>query len=86
MDLVNKYCEICGKRQATECHHLIGGTSERKLSDDYGLTLDVCRDCHKDIHTNNTANKLSKMLGQAMYERTRTHYEYMQRFKKNFLP
>ena len=86
MGKIDKYCDICGLNMASETHHLIGGTSERRISDKYGLTLDVCRTCHETMHQNSTANKLSKMLGQAMFETNYTRYEYMKRFKKNYLP
>lgn len=86
MGKINKYCDICGKNYASETHHLIGGTSERRLSDKHHLTLDICNECHATIHNNNTANKLSKMLGQAMFEKDNTRYEYLKIFKKNYLP
>lgn len=83
---MDKLCDICGLSMATETHHLICGTSERKLSDRYGLTIDICNSCHTEIHNNNIAGKLSKMLGQAMFEINFTHEEYMKWFKKNYLP
>lgn len=84
---MNKLCDICGKRMATDCHHLVGGTSERQICDKYDfMKLDLCRQCHTDIHEINTANKLSKMLGQAMYELHHTREEYLKEFKKNYLP
>ena len=82
-----KYCDICGKNYATDEHHLIGGTSERKICDQYYfMKLDLCRNCHDTIHKNNVANKLSKMLGQSQYEVRFSRKEYMREFKKNYLP
>lgn len=82
-----KLCDICGINQATDNHHLISSTSERKICDRYDfMQIQICRDCHRVIHENNTANKLSKMLGQAMFEINFTHEEYMKWFKKNYLP
>lgn len=82
-----KLCDICGKEWATDNHHLISSTSERKICDRYSfMQIQICRQCHEVIHQNNTANKLSKMLGQAMFETNYTRYEYMKRFKKNYLP
>lgn len=83
----DKYCDICGKKYALEEHHLIGGTSERRIADKYSFEkLHICRDCHNDIHNNNTANKLSKMLGQAMFEINYSKQEYLKLFKMNYLP
>ena len=82
-----KYCEICGKRQATDNHHLICSTSERKICDQYEcMQIKICRECHSFIHQHDTAMKLSKMLGQALFEMNFSYQEYMQLFKKNYLP
>lgn len=86
--MTTKYCDICGKSYAKDVHHLIGGTSERKISDKYRdfMCLDLCRSCHDTIHKNNVAYKLSKMLGQALFEVNYSYAEYMKEFKKNYLP
>lgn len=84
---MNKLCDICGKRMATDQHHTLSGTSERKICDKYDfMKLSLCRQCHTDIHEINTATILSKMLGQAMYETHYTREEYLKEFKKNYLP
>lgn len=83
---INKLCDICGKTWATDNHHLIGSTSDRKVCNNYPfMQIQICRDCHKVIHENNTANKLSKMLGQALYECRFTKQEYLREFKKSYL-
>ena len=71
----NDICFFCGK-PATQTHHLIFGTSARQLCDKDGLFVPICDECHtqsisvKDrIHDNPMAEKLSKMLGQAIFER-----------------
>lgn len=68
-------CDLCGKPK--ECdHHLIFGTSQRALATIDHLTMPLCNDCHNmaikpvdRIHGNSVAEKLSKMLGQALFER-----------------
>lgn len=72
-------CFFCGR--PAECtHHLIFGVANRKLCDADGLFVPICAKCHKTdsmypldilerIHDNSMAEKLSKMLGQAMFER-----------------
>lgn len=88
MGLITKYCDICGKRQATEVHHTISGTSGRAICDAIGgsLLLNLCRECHSDIHRYNTAAKLSKMYGQAVYEKDHSREEFTKRFGINYLP
>lgn len=70
-----EYCIICGSR-ATCDHHLIFGTSGRAFSEKYGLKIRLCDACHNTgeyvtcrIHDNPMAEHLSKMLGQAIFER-----------------
>lgn len=68
-------CAICGS--PAECkHHLIFGTSKRKLADEDEIYISLCNRCHNmavkpqdRIHGNSQAEALSKMLGQAMWER-----------------
>lgn len=70
----NDICFFCG-RQADGEHHLIFGTAGRELSEKDGLKVPVCNNCHNmgdrlcRIHDNPMAEKLSKMLGQALWER-----------------
>jgi len=75
--IVTEYDEICFfcGRQAEGEHHLIFGTAGRELSDKDGLVVPTCNNCHnmgevlKRVHENPMAEKLSKMLGQAIWER-----------------
>ena len=57
-------------------HHLLFG-SDRQLADKYGLMIPLCASCHNgcewgvigQIHDNPRAEDLSKMLGQAIWEK-----------------
>jgi len=70
--LIDKICDVCGKRMAVETHHLIFGRGIRNLCDEEGVAMiAVCRECHHQIHYNPVAEHLSKMLGQAL---TENHY------------
>lgn len=66
-------CCICGREAEAE-HHLIFGTAGRELSEKDGLKVPICNNCHnmgevtKRIHGNPMAERLSKMLGQAIFE------------------
>lgn len=67
-------CPICHVDYASVKHHLIFGSSKRRLADEDNLCLWICDDCHTmgsltaRIHDNIAAEALSKMLGQSMYE------------------
>lgn len=69
------YCLFCGKPREAE-HHLIFGP-DRKKADEDGLTAPACNDCHnmgakdKKIHGNIMAEKMSKIIGQLVYEKRR---------------
>lgn len=65
-------CYICGA-PATCDHHLIFGTSGRAFADKYGLVIPICDSCHtfNGIHDNSVFERMSKLLGQAIYERDR---------------
>lgn len=84
-------CFFCG-RQAEGEHHLIFGTAGRDLSEKDGLKVPTCNDCHntgevlRRIHDNPMAEKLSKMLGQAIFEgRIGTREEFQKRYGKSYL-
>jgi len=61
------YCVFCGKQKKHD-HHLVYGRGIRPIADEDGLKVPICNACHAEIHNNGIAGKLSKMLGQAVYE------------------
>ena len=61
------YCVICGKCKDDD-HHLVFGRANRKLSDEDGLLIPVCREHHEFFHKN---DKVSRIIGQLAYERDR---------------
>lgn len=84
-------CFFCGA--AAECeHHLLFGSGTRQLAEKDGLKVPSCNKCHnmgqinERIHENPMAEKLSKMLGQAIYEgRIGTREEFRRRYGKSYL-
>ena len=47
---MNGSCYLCDRHGPTECHHVFGG-SYRKTCDLFGLTVDLCPECHRFIHS-----------------------------------
>ena len=92
--IVTKYstiCFFCGRPAEAE-HHLIFGIGIREICDNDGLKVPICNNCHNmgdvkcRIHDNPMAEKLSKMLGQAIYEsRIGTREEFMKKYRKSYL-
>lgn len=87
----NDICCFCGRPAEAE-HHLLFGTGIRKLAEEDGIKVPVCNNCHnmgagtERIHGNIMAEKLSKMLGQAIYEISiGTREDFRKRYGKSYL-
>ncbi len=87
----DKICVFCGRPAECE-HHLIFGISQREKAGEDGLVVPSCNACHnvgdklKRIHDNPMAEKLSKMLGQAIFEsQIGTREEFRERYGKSYL-
>ena len=82
-------CIFCGRPAECE-HHLIFGRGLRNLAEQDGLKVPCSNSCHnmgkEKIHENPMAEKLSKMLGQAIWE---SHYgdrdDFRKRYGKSYL-
>lgn len=80
-------CYLCGKRNASDVHHIFEG-SNRSASDEYGLTIRICRECHMYIHhfpKSKTAVELKKYAQKKAME----HYgwsieEWIEKFGKDY--
>lgn len=86
----SKLCYICGK-WATETHHCIYGTGKRKLADEDGLTVRLCRDCHTAIHNSNKdfdrwLDKALKQTAQGKWEeRYGSREDFIRRYGRSYL-
>lgn len=81
-------CFICGRVTGLECHHVMSGTANRKLSDQYGLTVWLCQPHHTGpdgVHQNRERGNSLKRLAQIAFEARHSHDEWMQVFRKNYL-
>lgn len=91
-------CYRCGVYGYTERHHLMGGTANRKKSEEDGLWLYLCPRCHNQppegAHFNKqTMNWLHK-IGQEAWEGDQiqkglspaeAREKFMKRYGKNYL-
>lgn len=71
--LYNSCCLICGK-PATDKHHLIFGTANRKLADQDGLIIPLCVEHHTgthSVHYQMELTILSQIIGQLAYEKSK---------------
>lgn len=83
-------CIICNS-PVSDIHHLVMGKGRRKLADEDGLIVPLCRLCHDEIHKNSyAANELSKICGQLAFEKHLiamegiSEDEARERFRKRF--
>ena len=82
-------CYMCGINRGIEEHHCLSG-SNRKMSDKYGLTVDLCVYCHKDgwlaVHKNYDSKvAVIRKAQKCFLDRGHTMEEWMELFGKNYL-
>ena len=81
-------CYICG-RPATEIHHCIFGTANRKLSDKYGMIVGLCYDHHRGKHGVHNGNReldlKLKRLAQEQFNKTYEKVDFIAIFGRNYL-
>lgn len=81
-------CYFCGSRLNLERHHVLGGVANRPLSEQYGLWVYLCHNCHTGTdgaQYNRERNQSLKRLAQIAFEARHSHEEWMQVFRKNYL-
>lgn len=84
----DRRCFMCGSVTDLECHHVMSGTANRKLSEKYGLTVWLCPMHHRSsygVHQNRGLADSLKRLAQLAFEARHSHDEWMQIFRKNYL-
>lgn len=82
-------CFICGKQGYTERHHIYGNAN-RKYSEQYGLTVYLCSECHRtsDVaaHQNRQVSYTLKRIAQrAFEEKCGSRQDFIRIFGKNYL-
>lgn len=79
-------CYLCGQ-YATERHHCLHGTANRKLADEDGLTVMLCQRCHMNLHDKGTCDKeLQKIAQRAwMKHNGATVDDFIKRYGKSYL-
>lgn len=82
-----KECYFCFRTYGVELHHCLHGTANRKKADEDGLTVYLCRDCHRALHDKGTGDRQMMQLAQKIWMRTnnKTEKEFIKRYGKNFL-
>lgn len=81
-------CFLCGGR-ASEEHHCIHGTANRKLSEKYGLKVYLCTDCHRTgkyaVHNYKETDIKLKIIVQRRFEEEYPRLSFLKIFGKNYI-
>lgn len=84
----DKKCYICGSYMNLQCHHIFGGTANRKKSEKYGLKVWLCYEHHlgkNGVHYNKSLMDALHKLGQERFEENHTRDQFRQEFGKSYL-
>ena len=82
-------CYLCGKYGQTDEHHIFGGPN-RMLSEQYGLKVDLCLECHRfgkhAVHKDHAVMDELHRQGQEAFEsQVGSRKEFMKIFGRNYL-
>lgn len=83
-----KECFVCQNTLNLELHHCIHGTANRRLSDQYGLTIWLCHEHHTGrygVHFNKDLDDEIKKMAQLGFELEYGHKKWMSIFGKNYV-
>lgn len=80
------HCFICDEVGMTETHHIFGAAMRQK-SDRLGLVVELCRECHRKVHSDRNLMQFLHEQGQrkAMEENNWTIEDFRREFHKNYL-
>jgi len=80
-------CWVCGRVTGLEKHHVMGGPN-RRLSEEYGLTVWLCREHHTGdtgVHHDRDLSLQLRQAAQVAFERDHSREEWMRIFGRNYL-
>lgn len=83
-----KKCYICGRYMTLQCHHIFGGTANRRKSEKYGLKVWLCFDHHigrDGVHYNKILMDSLHRIGQKEFEKNHTREEFIKEFGRSYL-
>lgn len=87
----DEYCYLCKQlnltTRGTDTHHMLFGTGKRKLADEDGLTVNLCRLHHRLLHDRGDHKEDLQKLAQEMWQMHygKTTEDFIARYGKNYL-
>lgn len=86
------WCYLCReklhmKNRGTDVHHLLFGTGKRKLADEDGLTVHLCRLHHTMLHDRGDYKEELQRLAQETWQDyyQKSTEDFILRYGKNYL-
>ena len=83
------HCLMCLRAMPLEEHHVMGGTANRKLSEQYGLKVYICPYCHrigKDaVHKSAERANALKAYAQSCFQLRYPDLDFVKIFGRNYL-
>lgn len=68
-------CAICGKEHGLHRHHVFFGTANRQLSEEDGMVVYLCPDCHehgsRSVHRNHETDVALKQAAERVWMQDR---------------
>lgn len=83
-----KECYFCGAVSGLECHHILAGTANRRISEKYGLKVWLCHKHHtgaEGAQYDKVRGYQLKMAAQEKFEEIHGHELWMKVIGKNYL-
>lgn len=77
-------CRRCGRYGQTEWHHVFGGPL-RRISDKQDLVVELCHECHRELHEHPGIALVHKQRLQREWEKSHSRDEWMAMMHKNWL-
>ena len=82
-------CYLCGSRNRIEVHHIYFGSGYRAISEEYGMKVHLCAECHREspeaAHMYRETDLYLKKVAQRQYEKDHTRQQFREIFGKSYL-
>jgi len=78
-----KHCYLCGSPYQIEWHHILSN-SNRNKSTLYKLIVPLCRNCHREVHSNYQKMEALRIKGQEAFEREYPDKDFLAIFHRRY--
>ena len=83
-----KVCYLCGRQFGLERHHVFAGVANRRISEEHGLWVWLCHNCHtgtEGAQYDPDKTRYLKQMAQMAYEQNHTRDEWMRLIRRNYI-